>query len=277
LTGPFTTTKDLNKYILVFKCALTGWVEVFAIPDKSAITVAKCLWDEVYMRHGAPREIISDRGTEFTNQYFAEIHKLLDVRHIKITPANPQANGVAENFMRTLKDMLVSVINRHGTDWDEYVATVAHWYRTAINPETGYSPFFLVMGREASIPAADYLPAITMELSEFAENRREVMEQLWEEQGWRTTKHTELFNRSPLKHQKFEPYAVGEYFFHKQVPRRYYRDNKQEGFIRIGTKLQFRYSGPYKIVKRVEGSEVVYDALIHNVIRRVHVINMKRM
>ena len=177
--------------------------------------------------------------------------------------------------MRTLKYMLVSVINRHGTDWDEYIATVAHWYRTAVNPETGYSQFFLVMDREASIPAEDYLPSITMELSEFAENRREVMVQLWEEQGRRSATHTALFNRLPIKLQKFHAYNVGDYFFHKRVPARYHRNNKHEKFVKIGTKLQFRFSGPYKIVGRVEGSDVVYDALIHNVVRRVHVLNMR--
>ena len=92
LTGPFTRTDDGNAYILVFKCAFTGWIEVFALPDKSSITVVKCWWDEVYMRHGTPRMLISDRGTEFANLYFKDVHTLLGVDHVKITPANLQAN-----------------------------------------------------------------------------------------------------------------------------------------------------------------------------------------
>ena len=132
------------------------------------------------------------------------------------------------------------------------------------------------MSREASVPAEAYLPSLTMPLSEFADNRREVMEQLWEEQGRSIAKHTAVFNKVPVRRQKFVPFKVGDYFYHRQVPRRFYRDNKEEQFVKIGTKLQFRYTGPYRITARVEGSEVVYVAMIHNVEKRVHVINMKK-
>ena len=277
LTGLFTRTKDNNAYILVFKDALTGWVEVFALPDKSADTVAKCIWDEIYMLHGAPRLLISDRGTEFTNVILKDVNKLLAVRHVKTTPANPQSNGIAENFMRTLKDMLVSVIDRKGDNWDNYLATVAHFYRTSINPSTGMSPFCMMMGREANIPAAEFLEVLKAEggFTEFAEQRRQVLELLWEEHGQQIRTHTEVFNRVPVQRQPFHGYKEGEYFYHRQVPRRFYRDNKEETFVKIGSKLQFRYSGPYLIIKKI--SDVVYEAIMHGEKIKVHAINMKKL
>jgi len=36
LSGPFPTTKYGSKYVLVLKCALTKWVEIFALTDKTA-------------------------------------------------------------------------------------------------------------------------------------------------------------------------------------------------------------------------------------------------
>ena len=133
------------------------------------------------------------------------------------------------------------------------------------------------MGREASIPAEAYLPALTTTLTEFAENRREVMVQLWEEQGRKVATHTEMFNRVPIQRLPLVAFKVGDYFYHKQVPRRWYRDNKEEAFVKIGTKLQYRYTGPYRITALVPGNEVVYEALVHNVTKRVHVINMKKL
>jgi hypothetical protein len=53
---------------LVFKCALTKWVEYFAVKDKSALCIAECFVDEILMRHGAPKVLISDGGREFDNQ-----------------------------------------------------------------------------------------------------------------------------------------------------------------------------------------------------------------
>ena len=41
---------------------LTKWIEVFAAPDHSALTIAKLLFTDIISRHGVPRELLSDRG-----------------------------------------------------------------------------------------------------------------------------------------------------------------------------------------------------------------------
>ena len=51
---------DGNKYALVFQDYLSKWPEVYALPDRKAETVAKCLLDIVW-RHGVPNRIIHDR------------------------------------------------------------------------------------------------------------------------------------------------------------------------------------------------------------------------
>ena len=51
LTGPFPKSKNGNKYILVLKCALTKWVEIFALIDKTAESVAECIVEEVICRY----------------------------------------------------------------------------------------------------------------------------------------------------------------------------------------------------------------------------------
>ena len=128
VTGPFNTTADGNKYILVFKCALTKWVEIFAIPHQNAEEVAKCLMDEVIMRHGCPHEIVTDRGTEFKNRLLKEVVQVLNIpRHIKTTAYNPRSDGLVETHMRTLKDQLAAHVNKFQTDWDDYLAIAAEY------------------------------------------------------------------------------------------------------------------------------------------------------
>ena len=41
------------------------WVEVFAVPDQKAETIARLFVEGVVCRHGAPEELLSDRGTNF--------------------------------------------------------------------------------------------------------------------------------------------------------------------------------------------------------------------
>lgn len=67
LIGPLTTTKNGNQYILTATDYYTKWVEAFAIKDKSAQSITKCLL-EIFYRHGASYYVITDQGREFVNE-----------------------------------------------------------------------------------------------------------------------------------------------------------------------------------------------------------------
>ncbi|GJX19907.1 reverse transcriptase domain-containing protein [Tanacetum coccineum] len=61
--GPFPSSRG-NKYILVAVDYLSKWVEAKALPTNDARVVVKFL-KSLFSRFGAPRAIISDRGTHF--------------------------------------------------------------------------------------------------------------------------------------------------------------------------------------------------------------------
>ncbi|GJY10998.1 reverse transcriptase domain-containing protein [Tanacetum coccineum] len=63
--GPFPSSRG-NKYILVAVDYLSKWVEAKALPTNDARVVVKIL-KSIFSRFGAPRAIISDRGTHFCN------------------------------------------------------------------------------------------------------------------------------------------------------------------------------------------------------------------
>ena len=134
------TTKRGNKFILVVKCPLTRATEVFALPDKSAFTVARCIVENIYCRHGAPNVIMSDQGKEFVNEVMEKIGSLLVINQIHTTGANPRSNGLAESHNKVLKDMLASYTNSYQNDWDLYLPIVNQAYMTTVNTQTGYTP-----------------------------------------------------------------------------------------------------------------------------------------
>ena len=43
LSGPWPLSKQGNQYLCVVQDYFSKWIEIFAIPDKTAISVAKCL------------------------------------------------------------------------------------------------------------------------------------------------------------------------------------------------------------------------------------------
>ncbi|GKA12781.1 reverse transcriptase domain-containing protein [Tanacetum coccineum] len=69
--GPFLSSRG-NKYILVAVDYLSKWVEAKALPTNDARVVCKFL-KSLFARFGAPRAIISDRGTHFCNDQFAKV------------------------------------------------------------------------------------------------------------------------------------------------------------------------------------------------------------
>ncbi|GJS58589.1 reverse transcriptase domain-containing protein [Tanacetum coccineum] len=69
--GPFPSSRG-NKYILVAVDYLSKWVEAKALPTNDARVVVKFL-KSLFSRFGAPRAIISDRGTHFCNDKFDRV------------------------------------------------------------------------------------------------------------------------------------------------------------------------------------------------------------
>ena len=44
------------------------------------------------------------------------------------------------------------LVNKHKSDWREYLDAVLFAYRVSANEATGYSPFYLTYGREPVLP-----------------------------------------------------------------------------------------------------------------------------
>ena len=48
---------------------------------------------------------------------------------------------------------MTQLYDRKTPDWDEYLPTLCFAYRVSINDATGHSPYYILRGREATLPA----------------------------------------------------------------------------------------------------------------------------
>ncbi|GJR86359.1 reverse transcriptase domain-containing protein [Tanacetum coccineum] len=103
---PVPVFKMGNKYILVAVDYLSKWVEAKALPTNDARVVCKFL-KSLFARFGAPRAIISDRGTHFCNDQFAKVMQKYGVTHRLSTAYHPQTSGQVEVSNRGLKRIIV--------------------------------------------------------------------------------------------------------------------------------------------------------------------------
>jgi hypothetical protein len=82
----------------------------------------------------------------------AELCRAYGIEKIRTSSYKASTNGAIERFHRTLNSMLGKVVAESQRDWDQHVAQVMAAYRSTKHQSTGYSPNFLVYGRENRAP-----------------------------------------------------------------------------------------------------------------------------
>ena len=123
-------------FITQLPLTLKGHDAIFVVVDKltkmvhlmptttscSARVVAALYRDHVFVQHGIPKKIISDRDSRFTGAFNAELTKLLGIQQALSTAYHPQSDGQTERVNRVLEDMLRNFVAPSQDDWDEYLA-----------------------------------------------------------------------------------------------------------------------------------------------------------
>ncbi|GFS32542.1 transposon Ty3-I Gag-Pol polyprotein [Trichonephila inaurata madagascariensis] len=74
LLGLFPKSQGGNRWIIVCTDYMTRYAITKALPTAEAPEVAKFFVEEIILTHGAPRTIITDRGTVFQSNLIAEIN-----------------------------------------------------------------------------------------------------------------------------------------------------------------------------------------------------------
>ncbi|GJZ60461.1 reverse transcriptase domain-containing protein [Tanacetum coccineum] len=148
--GPFPSSRG-NKYILVAVDYLSKWVEAKALPTNDARVVCKFL-KTLFSRFGAPRAIISDRGTHFCNDQFAKVMLKYGVTHRLSTAYHPQTSGQVEVSNRGLKRILERTVGENRASWSDKLDDALWAFRTAYKTPIGCTPYKLVYGKACHLP-----------------------------------------------------------------------------------------------------------------------------
>ena len=152
ITGPHPRSRDGNEYILTVMDSFSKFAEAIPIRSHTAQVVARRLVDNVFSRYGVPIRLLSDQGPEFESALMTELCRSYGIEKLRTTSYKPSTNGAIERFHRTLNSMLAKVVTESQRDWDRHVAPVMAAYRSTIHQSTGYTPNFLVYGRENRAP-----------------------------------------------------------------------------------------------------------------------------
>ena len=90
--GPFPSSFR-NLYILLAVDYVSKWVEATACPKNDANTVVVFLQRNILSGFRAPRTIISDEGSHFSNKVFEKLMSRYGIKHVMSLAYHPQTNG----------------------------------------------------------------------------------------------------------------------------------------------------------------------------------------
>lgn len=138
--------------VLVITDHYTRYTQAFPTRDQKASTVAKVLLEKYFVHYGLPKRMHSDQGRDFESRLVHEVLSTLGVEKSRTTPYHPQGDPQPERFNRTLLDMLGTLESDKKKKWSQYIPHLVHAYNCTPNDATGFSPYFLMFGREARLP-----------------------------------------------------------------------------------------------------------------------------
>lgn len=137
----------------------TKWVEVEPLATITGRNIVRFVWRNIVCHFGILQIIISDNGKQFADDPFKSWCAELNIKQKFTSVAHPQANGQVEVTNRTILHGLKTRLGKAKGDWVENIPNVLWAYRTTPRTATGETPYSLVYGVEAVIPAEIGLPS----------------------------------------------------------------------------------------------------------------------
>ena len=139
--------------LIIFVDSLSRWVE--AIPlhsDPTSEQVLDIFMTHVVSRHGVPRRIVSDNGSNLADRLCSSILGATGVNLSPTAAEHHEGVGVVERFNGTLVQM-ARASDEGGAHWVDHLPFLLLSYRASPNRVTKASPAMLVYGRELRLPA----------------------------------------------------------------------------------------------------------------------------
>jgi ribonuclease HI/transposase InsO family protein len=240
--GPFKPAPGGFKWVFVMIDKFSKWIEYLPLVDANSYKAVDML-DDIIHRFGLPNSIITDLGSTFTGTHFWDFCEDKGIRVKYVSVAHPRANGQAERangmILEALCKRLFRPDGKFPCRWLKELPAVVWGLRTQPCRSTGVSPYFMVYGSKAVLPADVAFPSPRVEQydEETSDAAREDEIMLIEERQLasctRNAKYLEGVRRYYNRNIKDRAFAVGDLVLRRRQ--------------KPGHKLESKWDGPFKV------------------------------
>ena len=153
IMGPFPTAVRQLKFLVVGIDYFTKWVKTEALATIMEKNIQSFVWKNIICRYGIPRVMVSDNGKQFDNIAFRNFCLELGIKNHYSSPVHLQANGQVKVTNRSLLKIIKTRLEEAKGNQSEELPRVLWIYWTTARTPIRETPFRLVYGSEAVIPA----------------------------------------------------------------------------------------------------------------------------
>ncbi|KAK8776894.1 hypothetical protein V5799_029762 [Amblyomma americanum] len=218
----------------------------------------------MFSRYGVPKEMLTDRGSNFTSDLMKEVSRLMSLKQLLTTPYHPMCNGLVERFNGTIKHMMKKMCKERPADWDRYLPALLFAYREVPQSSLGLSPFEMLYGRAVRGPLT-------------------ILRELWSNNKLETDQKTTYTYVLELRARLEETCEIAQRNLDasKERYKKFYNRNSVNRQLRPGeralillpsdkNKLTMQWKGPFPVTGKK--NEVDYELLVSG--KKIFLINM---
>ena len=119
-----------------------------------AIDITNVFMKEIFRLHGMLKEIVSDRDTKFTSNFWKSLMVGLETKLLFSTAYHPQTDGQTERVNQILEDILRMHVMHQPKKWEDYLPLVEFAYNNGYQESLKMSPFRVLYGRLCNTPVS---------------------------------------------------------------------------------------------------------------------------
>ncbi|KAL0154770.1 hypothetical protein M9458_049033, partial [Cirrhinus mrigala] len=202
----------------------------------SAKTTAELILEHVVRLHGFPKDIVSDRGPQFTAKFWQAFCRLIGTTSSLSSGFHPQTNGQTERANQQLERFLRCFAGEHQRSWARYLVWAELSNNIHTSSATNLSPFEVCYG---------YQPPVFEHQEPEVEvpSAQQLVRRLWNHARIAIQKaNTRYITQHRRRHPPGRLFHVGD---------RVYLSTRNINLKTDSKKLTARFIGPFKITHRL--------------------------